>query len=198
MVKGIEEWRKIDGFVNYEVSNLGRVINIKRGKLLKNRKDKDGYFNVIIHRDGKPYNHRVHRLVAKAFIPNPDNKPCIDHINTIRVDNRVENLKWCSHGENNNNPLTKIHISESLQGEKCYWYGKSGKQHHRSKQVIQFSSDGALKGIWGSILEAQRNTTIQQSDISRCCMGKLNTAGGYKWQYQDNYLADWWDREYMS
>ena len=82
---------------------------------------------------GKTY--PIHRLVAECFIPNPDNKPYIDHINTIRDDNRVENLRWCTAKENQNNPLTLQHISESQKGEKAYWYGKKRSEETIRKRV---------------------------------------------------------------
>lgn len=105
-----EEWKSLEfkGLPNYSVSNLGRVWNHKSGKIWLGSKDRGGYM--------KLGNYCIHRLVAEAFIPNPENKPCVDHINTDRSDNRAENLRWVSHKENNENPLTRKHYSESLQG----------------------------------------------------------------------------------
>ena len=117
-----EEWRPIKNYEGlYEISNLGRVksLNYRRtGKenVLKPRKQKKGgYLQIILCKNGMKKMVSVHRLVAEAFIPNPDNKPCIDHINTIRDDNRVENLRWTTYEENMNNELTKEHRSDSLK-----------------------------------------------------------------------------------
>lgn len=197
-MENIEKWKSVLGYANYEISASGKVRNIKKGTLRKTHKDKDGYYNVILFKDGKPYNCKIHRLVAEAFIPNPDNKPCVNHINTIRDDNRVENLEWCTIKENNNNPLTRTHLSKSLEGEKCYWYGKTGCNHNRSKTVIQFDLDGNMLKVWGSGCEVAKEMKLHSDSISRCCIGKLKTTGGYRWEYQDNYLANWWDREIMN
>ena len=118
----MEIWKPIEGFDNYMISNLGRVksidryvphpkggIKINKGKLLK--PSMGNYLLVSLNRMGKKYTKNIHRLVAEAFIPNPDNKPCVDHINTIRTDNRVENLRWVTESENMNNPLTKIRMT---------------------------------------------------------------------------------------
>ena len=87
----MEEFKLIKGFENYSVSNLGNVKNNKTNRILKQDNNK-GY--KLVKFNGK--NKRVHRLIAEAFIPNPDNKPCIDHINNIRNDNRIENLRWAT------------------------------------------------------------------------------------------------------
>lgn len=94
-----EEWRELEEFPNVKISNLGRIT--KKGKLLKLVKDKNGYIKInITDKNHKGKNIGVHRLVAKAFIPNTENKSEVDHINTIRSDNRVENLRWVTPFEN--------------------------------------------------------------------------------------------------
>lgn len=117
----MEEWKDVTNYEGlYQVSNTGLVKFLSRVKRyadgrIRHDKErllpltyKDGYTMVRLHRKGdkKGKLFKVHVLVANAFITNPDNKPCVDHINTIRDDNRVENLRWCTHSENNNNPLT--------------------------------------------------------------------------------------------
>ena len=116
MSKQIEEWKPVIGYEGiYEVSDCGNVRSLnynKSGKvkLLKQITAKDGYLVVCLHKNGKQKEGKVHRLVATAFIPNPDNKPCIDHISTIRNDNRVENLRWATSMENSNNPNTIVNM----------------------------------------------------------------------------------------
>jgi len=106
------EWKAIEGFEGYEVSNIGNIRSFKHGKI-RIRKlvlDSKGYYQVNLSINGKCKLQLVHRLLAIAFIPNPDNKPCIDHINRIKTDNRLENLRWATHQENNQNitpPLNK-------------------------------------------------------------------------------------------
>lgn len=113
----MEEWKDIQGYEGlYQVSNEGNVKSLG-GKRYKVTRILDGYVQSTGYRvfnlwkDGKPKLLTVHRLVAEAFIPNPENKPCIDHINTIRTDNRVENLRWVTHRENNSNPITRNNMS---------------------------------------------------------------------------------------
>ena len=99
-----EIYKKIDGLYYYSVSNKGNVKNHFNKIVFKLQTSKDGYKTININSIRKLF--KVHRLVAQAFIPNPDNKPCVDHINNDRADNRVENLRWCTYSENNYN--TKV------------------------------------------------------------------------------------------
>lgn len=99
-----EIWRKIEEFKNYEVSNLGNVrsLNYRRTgetKILKLGKDKNGYLYICLWENGKQYFKTVHRLVATAFISNPQGKPQINHINGDKENNRVSNLEWCTGNE---------------------------------------------------------------------------------------------------
>ena len=113
-----EIWKDIEGYEGlYQISNLGRIKSSYNGKekILKPF-DNHGYFRIQLYKNGVRKKETIHRLVAKAFIPNPENKPYIDHINTIRTDNRVENLRWVTHEENNNNPLTNAKRKISLTG----------------------------------------------------------------------------------
>jgi hypothetical protein len=98
----IEEWRKINGFENYEISNLGRIRRFYI-KSIKYRKPvlQLGYHTVTFSSGNNIFNKfKVHRLVALSFIDNPLNKRCVNHINGVKIDNRVENLEWCTHSEN--------------------------------------------------------------------------------------------------
>jgi hypothetical protein len=99
----MEEWRVIEGYDNYSVSNLGKVRNDKTGRILKFSSDKDGYSSVTLCKENKKTRYIIHRLVGFAFLENPNNFKQIDHINRIPNDNRVENLRWCSHGNNMRN-----------------------------------------------------------------------------------------------
>ena len=92
----------IEGFENYLIFEDGVIINIKTGREMKLKID-NGYYRVGLYKNGKQQNFLVHRLIALAYIPNPDNKPCIDHINRITTDNRIENLRWATHQENMRN-----------------------------------------------------------------------------------------------
>ena len=174
-----EIWKDINGYEGlYQISNFGIVKSVDRiskhsngdltlkGKILKKNKNSKGYLYLSLCKNGKYRQYLIHRLVAEHFIPNPDNKPYIDHINTDRSDNRVENLRWVTHKENINNPLTIDKKSKKL-----------------NKPIIQFSRNGEFIRKWDSALDAQRELGIKQSNICSCCKGKLKTTGGYMWRY---------------
>ena len=104
----MEVWKKIQGFENYEISSLGRIkVNLKfrkyrdyQSKILNPSLDKDGYLRTALTKEGKKYMKPIHRLVALNFITNTNKKPCVNHKNGIKTDNRIENLEWCTHSEN--------------------------------------------------------------------------------------------------
>ena len=99
-----EEWRSISGYINYQVSNIGRVRNIKSGRVLKLRSmNPMGYTQVALYENNISKTHRVHRLVAREFIDNPDNKSEVDHIDLNKQNNCMNNLRWCSKSENQMN-----------------------------------------------------------------------------------------------
>lgn len=222
-VETIEEWRDIKGYEGlYQVSNLGRVKSLdnfdyggknnskrlRKGKILKLHKRTDGGLGVGLNKNKKHKSCQVHRLVAQAFIPNTDNKPHIDHINTIRTDNRVENLRWVTPKENCNNPLTKVHhtnacskeeyrklISNRLKGRKLskeqiekqrnslIARNLKGKNACNHKEIEQYTKDGVLIKKWDTILQASIALNCYSGNISSCCQGKLKSAYGYIWKY---------------
>lgn len=155
----MEIWKDVNGYTGlYQISNLG---NVKRNnKILKPYFNSKGYYRVDLYKDGIEKKYTVHRLVAEHFIPNPDNKPCIDHINTNKTDNRVENLRWVTHKENNNNPKSK---------------------YKQSIPVLQFSLDGELVNRWESIRDIEREIGIRNSAISHCLKSN-KICGGFKWR----------------
>jgi len=115
----MEEWRPIVDYPEYEVSNAGNVR--RNGRVLKPSSDSDGYLIVSPCKNNIQTTKKVHRLIAIAFIPNPNNKPQIDHINRIKTDNRVENLRWATYSENNiNRPIRSEHRHIQLTKWRSY------------------------------------------------------------------------------
>lgn len=114
----------------YQINQEGYIKSISyhgigNERILKKKLNKKGYYTVGLCKNGIQKRYKVSRLVAETFIPNPDNKTCVDHINTIRTDDRVENLRWVTHKENMNNVITKEHLSESKKGFKNPNHGKT-------------------------------------------------------------------------
>jgi len=116
----IEIWKDIQGYAGiYQVSNIGNVKNTTDIKMLKPQKATNGYRHVYLSAFGKAIKFFIHRLVASAFIPNPENKKTVNHINGIKHDNRVENLEWNTHSENIKHAFnTGLHVPTPLKGDK--------------------------------------------------------------------------------
>lgn len=175
---------KIKDFDDYYISELGDIFSrnynktgrIKKLKPIKDKNNKNGYYVITLCKENKHYNKRIHRLVAEAFIPNPENKLEVNHKNGIKTDNRVENLEWATRKEN------EIHAYKIL-GNKSGMKGKFGKQHPNSKIVQQIKNNIIINEYYGT-LEAERNTNIKHQSIWRCCVNKRKTAGGYVWKYK--------------
>ena len=166
----IEEWREIDNYPNYQISNWGNVKS-KRGLLKPSIKN--GYYFVLLSKNGKTKNFYIHRLVATYFLNNEHNKKEIDHINTIRTDNRVENLRWVTKSENMKNPLTIEKCSKKMMGKTL-----------KSKPILQFSKQGDFIREWNSAMEIKRELGLNNFCINKCCRGLQYTSGGYKWLYK--------------
>lgn len=204
-----EKWKDIPKYEGvYQISTMGRIKVTRNGdeQILVGVLDKStGYRRFSLYKDGKVERAYVHRLVAESFIPNAENKPEIDHINTIRHDNRVENLRWVTRKENRNNPISLEHLRVAFTGENSPHYGRkrsketkrkisealkssplnhgrTGVQCKNSQPVYQYDLKGIFIAEYAGQAEAARITGIHQSDISNACNGKLSVAGGYLWR----------------
>lgn len=195
-----EVWRPIKGYEGlYEVSNKGNVRSVDRyvmngnrccllkGKPRKTHLISTGYLMADLYKNSQRTHYLVHRLVADAFIPNPNNLPCIDHINTIKTDNRVENLRWCSNKENMNNPLTREHInikirSEEVQEKRLATIRKN-QSYHCEIPVYYLDEDGS-KRSFKSMAEAQRQTNVHHSCIS-LSINKKRPILGRQWYKEE-------------
>lgn len=120
----IELWEPIKEYPNYEVSTFGNVRNVSTGKILKPRIERHGYSAVILYRNRKGKNHRIHRLVANAFIPNLSNKSDVDHIDNNKLNNNITNLRFASRSENNQNTTLR---NDNTSGYKGVTWNKCNK-----------------------------------------------------------------------
>lgn len=164
----VEIWNDILGYEGlYEVSNWGRIR--RNGKILRPRKSGYyGYLSVALSKNGNERQVLIHRLVASAFLPNPQNFPCINHKDEDKTNNAVDNLEWCDHQYNCNYGTRNERVAEK-----------------KSKPVIQYDLLGNFIEEYKSTHEAERKTRIDNNCISRCCNGKYKTAGGFVWRYKN-------------
>ena len=198
----MEEWRDIKGYEGlYQISSEGRVKSKQRitrnnqtikEKIRKPKIDKDGYCCVKLWIDGISKEYFIHRLVAQAFIPNPYNKPCIDHINTNKTDNRVENLRWCTHKENANNPISRekyLRNRYKVEGThriSVYRPTKESieKMAEKHKKPVAMYKNGILIKKFNSAADAEReDNNLKYMSISAACNGRLKTYRGYEWKF---------------
>lgn len=195
-----EIWKPIKGFEGlYEISNKGNVRSLDRyvmngnrccllkGKPIKPYLTLKGYLIVDLYKNSQRTHYLIHRLIAEAFIPNPNNLPCIDHINTIRTDNRVENLRWCSCKENMNNPLTREHINIKIRSkevqEKRLATVRKKQSCHCEIPVYYVDEDGS-KISFKSMAEAQRQTNVHHACIA-LSINKKRPISGRQWYKEE-------------
>jgi hypothetical protein len=185
-----EEWRDAPGFEGYcMVSNKGRAMSCgifvnssfgttrwKQPKLQIMKPASNGYCSVTISVGGKNNHALIHRLVAKAFIPNPDNKPEIDHIDTIRSNNEASNLRWCTKSENNRNPITLKKSSQS----------KINKPHPHNYNPVVGIRDGIVTYSYRSAKFAEVDG-FSPDGIYQACKNKRKTYKGMIWMYLSDY-----------
>jgi hypothetical protein len=195
-----EIWKDVVGYEGkYMVSSFGRVLSCLRkvtgrwGKprtqyprLIKLKPNKHGYVRISLHDTDHNSNKNqdiyisVHKMVLMAFCENPLNLPSIDHINGIKTDNRIENLRWCTCKENSNNPITKAFMSNAAK-KRC------SEHRTRRKAIVGISiQDPSIVKHYMYMSHAERDG-FNASVISKCCSGKLKHHKGYKWMYLSDY-----------
>ena len=188
----IEQWRtavyKGEPYEGYKVSNFGRILSLNyrrtgKAKLMTPGTDKDGYFQVILYKNGESKTCKVHRLVAETFLENPENLPEVNHKDENKKNNFVflnedgtvnkkkSNLEWKNHIDNCNHGTRNERAAKANTNGKC------------SKPVLQFSLSGELIREWPSVSECERNG-FDQSAVCRCCNGKRKSHKGFRWEYE--------------
>lgn len=214
-----EIWKDIPGYEGlYQVSNLGRVKRLpgfvrathnsrqfRQGGILC-YKESRGYNSVGLNKDGKDKYFRVGRLVATAFIPNPDGLPQVNHKDCNPRNDVAWNLEWCTAKYNNNYADHNKKVSDAAkrriqdpeeykrllervrrQGKDPVWKARQREaqlNNSNSKVVVMMDMDGEEIKTFPSIAEAFRQTGIPSQNIGRCCRGGIKHAGGYKWKYK--------------
>lgn len=171
-------------YPDYLIEETGAVFSLKSGRYLKPSLVSSGYETVELFNNKGSKRLLVHRLVALAFLPNPNHYPCVNHKDEIRHHNHVSNLEWCDHKYNSNYGTCQIRkrmhtdYSKPERKEIARVNGKAA-----CKSVCQFSKSGELIAIYPSVIAAQHAMHI--SHISEVCKGKRKSIGGYVWKYSE-------------
>lgn len=191
-----EVWKPIPRFNGlYDISSFGRV---RRNAYNLLRKDgsiihyeemikkcyprSNGYIVVSISQNNHSRMYFIHRLIAEAFIPNPENKPYIDHINTIVSDNRIDNLRWVTHKENMNNELTMLRFKENGLSR------RGVRNYSLASEIEAYTRDGKFIARYASLKDAADAHGVATSGICMCCKGKMKSCGGIQWRYVGSSL----------
>ena len=175
-----ETWIKVKGFDLYSVSDQGKIRNDKTKRLLKGGLDSDGYPQLILCKNGSRYNRKVHRIVAESFIPNPDNKPQVNHIDGNKQNNSVSNLEWCTNQENQNHFWQNLNNEDHKANRINSHKGKGLLSDNPNAKSVKRLEDGK---IYKTIKEAAADLGISYIHIGEVCNGKRKTSGGYHWSY---------------
>ena len=184
-----EIWKDIKGFEGrYQVSNIGRVRSLdmtwltynwkceglveckRKGKILKPKMKQNGYYSVCLRCNNQKYHYLLHRIVAEAFIPNPENLPCINHKDEDKLNNKVGNLEWCTHKYNSNYGTRKDRIRDY-------------NLKNIMTPIIQYDMDGNVINTYESLSEAERLSGLAAADIAGVCKGRRLSTHGFIFKY---------------
>lgn len=181
-----EIWKDIEGYEGlYQVSNLGRVKSLERWRkgntkpvLIKEkikipRDNGRGYFITFLYKNNKQRNEYIHRLVAMAFIPNPDNLPQVNHKDENKANNCVDNLEWCTCKYNNGYGTKRERLTLTNRNNK-----------KTSTPILQFDLDGNFIKEWPSMREVSRSGVARCENVYRACAGIYKQANGFIWRYK--------------
>jgi hypothetical protein len=184
-----EIWKDIPQYEGlYQASSFGRIKTVERyilkadGKIsiiqerIRKTAINNGYYKIMLSANGRRKAEWVHRLIAKTFIPNPYNKPQVNHKFGIKTDNRASELEWATYAED------RLHAENVLNHKWGNGIRHRGVTHVQSKKVkqIDINTNKVIK-IWDCVNDAFKDKVA--SNISMCASGKLKTSGGYKWEY---------------
>lgn len=178
------KWAEVKGTGGlYFVSDEGDVFSSQSNRKLKPHIQAGGYLRIELNYDGIKRKELIHRLVAEAFIPNPNNYPIVNHKDENPANNRVDNLEWCTYEYNSNYGTCQERIREHRPQIEGY-------THVQSKVVRQFDLKGNFIKEYGSCGMAAKETGLDVRSISKCASGRLKQYAGYGWSYTDTYSYD--------
>lgn len=164
----MEIWKDIKNYEGlYQVSNLGRVKN-KEDMIMKQRVNPDGYYRINLYKNGNRQTVLIHRLVAQAFINNPNEYNCINHKDENKLNNKVENLEWCTHEYN-----------------VAYGTARLRGALHTKKPIEQYTLDGVFVKRYDGIIDAQKELGTSSYSLIKCLKGKKESFYNYIWKYVD-------------
>lgn len=183
-----EEWKDIEGLGEYQVSNMGRIYSKVSNIIMKQNKDKDGYYTVCL----KTKTYKVHRLVGKCFLENPNNLPMINHKDGVKDNNVVNNLEWCDASYNMKHSFKVLgrvvyNKGKNLSKETCNKISDSKKGKHileknpRARKVLCIETGV----IYSCAREAEQILNLCKGCIAHCAKGYTKTSGGLHWKYLD-------------
>lgn len=198
--KILRAWKDIEGYEGlYQVSTDGRVRSIDRyikykngkirfikGNLIKCKLNNRDYLIISLSKNSKQKTYLIHRLVAEAFIPNPNNKPCVDHIIPLSQGgtNEVTNLRWVTHKENNNNPLTiknREELYKNRTGKNNPMYGRTGSKNPNARAVWCEE----LQKSWSTVKECSDELGISSQALCNHLKGKTNSCCKLHFKYKN-------------
>lgn len=185
-----EIWKDVIGYEGlYQISNLGRIKSLTRkvqckggqrttkGKILKPFQTRNPYLCIDLRQHQTHKTKFIHRLVAEAFIPNPNNYPYVNHKDSNPINNRIDNLEWCTQSYNVKYAYINGNAKPTLG---CF---KKGHIPHNRRKVNQYTKDKKLICTYISIREASKLTNINKSAINNCLLKYTKTSGGFIWEY---------------
>ena len=178
----MEMWKDIQGYEEkYQISNIGRIKNKINNRLLRPRVGTYGYYKVNLYKNKKVKTIEIHRLVAEAFIENPESKSEVNHIDGNKLNNNITNLEWVTHKENINHAWRTKLFEPVRKASKRY-----GKSNPNAKKVYQIKNN-IIIGVFDTIKEAATKTNTNKTNIGKCCHNKRKTANGFEWRFSPPY-----------